>query len=210
MTYVALVQAFADTEELPIPVDAVLGWIRQNTDHNDIRLHAVGRNKKAFRGAFRRIGIPKGGMYGRDYDIITQILYGEDLPDDWKRLVICKEAMHVFDPHGAQVSTEEGVRKLIPAVILNELKGTPFLPAINDHLGAFKALAVLIPKTARLKFRAAEESRSTAEIARYVKLPEIYVDIWLRYGDELEQLSLPSPAAKTLQKPTKTLTLRPR
>lgn len=191
MTYVALVKAFAHTEDMPIPVDAVLDWIRVNTDHKDIRLHAVGRKKKAFRGAFRRIAIPKGGMYSGDYDIITQILYGDDLPDDWKRLVICKEAMHVFDASSEQVGTEEGVRKLIPAMILTELKGAPFLPALNDHLGAFRALAVLLPKQTRIKFKAAEEKRSTAEIAQFVKLPEVYVETWLQHGDELEKILMP-------------------
>jgi hypothetical protein len=191
MTYLALVEAFADIEDLPIPVDEVLNWIRANTDHKDIRLHSVGRKKKAFRGAFRRIGIPRGGMYSGDYEIITQILYGEDLPQDWKRLVISKEAMHVFDSGTEQVSTAEGVRKLIPAVIAQELNGAPFMPALNDHLGAFRALAVLIPRKARLKLKAAEETRSTAEVARFVQLPEYYVDIWLKYGAELEELFSP-------------------
>jgi hypothetical protein len=191
MSYVALVNAFAQTDDLPIPVDAVLDWIRANTDHKDIRLHAVGRKKMAFRGAFRRIGMPTGGKYSGECDIITQILYGDDLPEDWKRLVICKEAMHVFDGPKAQVSTEEYVRKLIPAVILHELKGAPFLPAMNDHLGAFRALAVLIPRLARNKLKAAEEKRSIAEIARFVQLPDFYVDIWLQHGAELEKLLLP-------------------
>jgi hypothetical protein len=191
MTYIALVKAFALTEDMPVPVDAVLDWIRAHTDHKDIRLHAVGRKKKAFRGAFRRIAIPCGGMYSGDYEIITQILYGDDLPDDWKRLVICKEAMHVFDASGEQVGTADSVRKLIPAMILTELKGAPFLPALNDHLGAFRALAVLMPKQTRVKFKAAEEKRSTAEISRFVKLPEVYVETWLQYGDELEKILLP-------------------
>jgi hypothetical protein len=106
-------------------VDDVLRWIRQHTDHtdhNDLRLHAVGRNSKAFRGAFRRIGIPKGAPYSHEYDLICQIIYGRDLPDDWKRLVIVKEALHVFDPDGSQVNTPDGVRQLIRSVITPELK----------------------------------------------------------------------------------------
>lgn len=191
MSYVALVKAFEQVENLPLPVDKVLDWIRANTDHKDIRLHPVGRKKKAFRGAFRRIGIPSGNMYSGEYDIHCQILYGEDLPSEWKRLVICKEAMHVFDGGGGQVDSGEALRKLIPAVILNELKGAPFLPAVNDHMGAFKALAVLMPRAARRKLKAAGEKRSTVEIARFVQLPDFYVDIWLQMGDELERLLIP-------------------
>jgi hypothetical protein len=194
MSYRALVKAFEHVEDLPLPVDEVLAWIRAHTDHKDIRLHPVARKKKAFRGAFRRIGIPRGGMYSGEYDIHTQILYGEDLPNEWKRLVICKEAMHVFDGGDELVSTAEDVKRLIPAVIVTELKGAPFLPALNDHMGAFRALAVLMPRNARVKFKAAEEKRSIVEIARFVQLPDFYVDVWLQHGDELEKILLPTPA----------------
>ena len=148
MSYAALVRAFATTQNLPIPVDEVLQWIRTNTDHKDIRLYPVERTHRAFRGAFRRIAVPAGPMYSHDYDIITQILYGADLPTDWKRLVIVKEALHVFDPEDHHVNTPEAVRRLIPAVITPELKGKPFAPAVDDYLGAYKAMAVLAPRRA--------------------------------------------------------------
>src|ERR1700761_4265304 len=105
MSYQALVRHFSKVEDLPIQVDAVLDWIRVHTDHKDIRLYPVERHKKAFRGAFRRIGIPNGGMYGGDFDIVTQVLYGQDLEEDWKRLVFVKEALHVFDTEKDKVNT---------------------------------------------------------------------------------------------------------
>lgn len=76
MSYLALVQAFEQVKDLPLPVDEVMNWIRNYTDHKDIRLHPVGRKKKAFRGSFRLIGIPSGNMYSGEYDIHCQILYG--------------------------------------------------------------------------------------------------------------------------------------
>ena len=93
------------------------GRIRENTDHNDIRLHPVERTHRAFRGAFRRIAVRRGNMYSHDPDIVTQVLYGEIKVPDWKRLVIVKEALHVFDPEGNQINTPDAVRRLIPAVI---------------------------------------------------------------------------------------------
>jgi hypothetical protein len=170
-------------------VDDVLRWIRQHTDHNDLRLHAVGRNSKAFRGAFRRIGIPKGAPYSHEYDLICQIIYGRDLPDDWKRLVIVKEALHVFDPDGSQVNTPDGVRQLIRSVITPELKAPIFAPAINDYLGPYRAMAVLLPRAARRKLAKAvvDGSRTTTEIATYPHLPDYYVGIWLDIGEEAEK-----------------------
>ena len=81
------------------------------------------------------------------------------------------------------------MRRLIPAVLANELQ-VLFLPALNDHLGAFRAMAVLIPRAARQKLRAAfeDESRTVGEIAHYAQLPDYYVDIWLRHGEEIERL----------------------
>jgi hypothetical protein len=187
MSYSALVRAFSKIEELPVRVEAVLAWIRDHTDHKDIRLHAVKRNSTAFRGAFRRIGIPKGKAYSHEYDLICQVLYGEDLPTDWKRLVIVKEALHVFDPDGHHINTPEGVGKLIRAVISPELR-QPFAPAVDDYLGPYRAMAVLLPRAARRKLKQAhdEGKRTTTEIANYAQLPDFYVDIWLDIGEEAE------------------------
>ena len=186
MSYPALVKAFANLDQLPIPVDMVLHWIRTHTDHRDIRLYPVARHKKAFRGAFRRLGISKGPMYSHDYDIVCQVLYGEDLPAEWKRLVIVKEVLHIFDDH--HVNTPEAVRKLIPAVITPELKTPPFGPAIDDYLGAYRAMAVLLPRAARRRLKAAVDggTRTSTEVADYVQLPDYYVDIWLDVADEIE------------------------
>lgn len=188
MSYKALVRAFSKIEELPIPVDAVLKWIQDHTDHKDIRLHPVKRQSTAFRGAFRRIGIPQGKAYSQEFEIICQVLYGENLPDDWKRLVIVKEALHVFDPDDRRVNAADGVRKLIREVITPELRVPAFAPAVDDYLGAYRAMAVLLPRAARRKLRVAYESgsRTATEIANYARLPDYYVEIWLDIGEEAE------------------------
>jgi hypothetical protein len=192
MTFVALVDSFSAEEDMPVLIDSVIDWVRSRTDHKTIKLHPVHRGKKAFRGACRRTAVPVSGAlpYSQDTEIITQILFGEDLPEDWKRLVICKELLHVFDHQGERVATPEAVKKLITSVVAPDLKGAPFLPAMNDHLGAFRAMAVLMPRMARAKLQNAFEdgSRTVAEIASFVKLPEHYVDIWLRHGEELERV----------------------
>lgn len=188
MSYASLVEHFAKVEDLLIPVNAVLAWIRSRTDHKDIRLYPVERHNKAFRGAFRRLAYPIGKTYSHEFEIVCQILFGRDLPDDWKRLVIVKEALHVFDPEGSRVDSPEKVRQLIPAVISRDLRGAPFVPAIDDFLGAYRAMAVLLPRRARNKLKAALDAgtRTATEIADYVKLPDFYVDIWLQVGMEYE------------------------
>jgi hypothetical protein len=195
MSYAALVEHFSQIEDLPIPVDMVLDRIRATTDHKDIRLYPVERHNKAFRGAFRRLAIPKGKAYSHEVEIVCQIMYGADLSEDWKRLVIIKEALHVFDPEGSRVNTPDGLRKLIPRVISSDLGKTPFAPAIDDFLGAYRAMAVLLPREARRRLKAARDAstRTPTEIADYVKLPDFYVDIWLDVGNEYEPHLLRRP-----------------
>lgn len=188
MSYAALVEYFAKIEDLPIPVNAVLDWIRTRTDHKDIRLYPVERHSSAFRGAFRRLAYPSGKAYSHEFEIVCQILYGRDLSEEWQRLVIVKEALHVFDPDGSRVDTPDKVRKLIPQVITPDLRGAPFVPAVEDYLGVYRAMAVLLPRHARTKLAAAVEAdrRTPTESADYVKLPDYYVDIWLQIGAEAE------------------------
>lgn len=196
MTLVALADSFCNEDSLPILVNDVLSWIRDNTDHKIIELHSVKRAHRAFRGAFKRTAITIGGVYSAETEIHVQILYGEDLPPEWKRLVIVKEALHIFDPQDSRVDTPEDLRRLIPAIISPELKQTPtFMPALNDQLGTFKAMSILLPRVARGKLAAAvaDGSRTVEEVASYVRLPEPYVDIWLRHGEELEKIVLEGP-----------------
>jgi hypothetical protein len=54
MTFRILAETFSSKQILPIEVDSILNWIRENTDHKDITLHGVERDNKAYRGAFRR------------------------------------------------------------------------------------------------------------------------------------------------------------
>ncbi|WP_156771464.1 hypothetical protein [Labrys sp. WJW] len=192
MTLRALVDSFSTEENLPISVDSVLSWIKDNTDHKIISLHEVKRSSPAYRGAFRRTAVPIGGMYSGEFEIYTDILYGADLSMDWKRLVIVKEALHVFDDAGACVRSSEQLMALVPAVLSAEIRSLPDFPAaaLNDRLGVFKAMAVLVPEGARAKLaRSVEEgSRTVDEVATYLRLPPVHVDLWLRFGEEMGRL----------------------
>ena len=43
MSYIALVDSFSGEVDLPVHVNQVLAWIRDNTDHKNITLHGVTR-----------------------------------------------------------------------------------------------------------------------------------------------------------------------
>jgi|HubBroStandDraft_6_1064221.scaffolds.fasta_scaffold1025412_1 hypothetical protein len=56
-------------------------------------------------------------------------------------------------------------------------------------LGAYRAMAVLLPRTAQRKLQRAiaDGTRSPTEIADFVQLPDFYVEIWLQIGEEAER-----------------------
>jgi len=195
MSYRALVDSFSAEVDLPVHVNQVLAWVRENTDHKSILLHGVSRESTSFRGAFRRRSVPAGGMYSHDHEIYTDVFYGEDLADDWKRLVIVKEVIHVFDGPEACVDTPEKLANLIPSIIARQLSGSPFLPALNDHFGPFRAMAVLLPAALRDRMKEAVDSgsRTISEVATFCQLPEVYVDIWINYAPEIEPLLFEAP-----------------
>ncbi|NTI86055.1 hypothetical protein G6L87_03135 [Agrobacterium rhizogenes] len=193
MSYIALVDSFSGEVDLPVHVNQVLAWIRQNTDHKNITLHGVTRNSKSYRGGFRRRAVNIGVPYSQDSDdiiIYTDVLFGTDLPEDWKRLVIVKEVIHVFDGAQACVDSAAKLEQLIPNIITRQLTGTSFLPAVNDQFGAFRAMAVLLPKPVRERMKVVLDSgdRTVEEIASFCQLPEVYVDIWINHAELLEAL----------------------
>ncbi|MBB4184896.1 hypothetical protein GGE07_001525 [Sinorhizobium terangae] len=194
-SYKALVDSFSAEVQLPVHVNQVLAWIRENTDHKNIALHGVDRGSKSFRGAFRRRAINTGGVYSQEYDIYTDIFYGLDLEDDWKRLVIVKEVIHVFDANGSCVDTPEKLARLIPSIITNQLSGSPFEPALNDHFGPFRAMAVLLPAPLRQRMKESIDngSRTIEEVAAFCHLPLPYVDIWINYAHQIEPLLFEIP-----------------
>lgn len=187
MSYAALVSDFANRDAFPISINEILQWIQTRTDHKIIRLHPVSREHKSFRGAFRRRAVSTGGVYSDNFEIVVDIAFGAELPRPMQRLVICKEALHVFDAVGARVDTEEKVRSLIPAM---NAPGDypPDLPFLMDKLGVYRALAVLVPTKARKRLAQNVEdgTRTVEEVATHLALPPYEVDSWLRLGDTFE------------------------
>ena len=190
MTYAALVEHFSNIESLPIPIDEVINWVRNRTEHKRIKLHAVDREHKAFRGAFRRTVMPSLLPYNTDPEILNRIFYGGDLSEEWKRLVITKELLHVFDSDKETINSREAVMKLIPAIIFPEVKHFQDAAISNDRVGPLKAMNILLPETARQKLQIALESgtRHSSDIAHYCKLPQPWVEIWLKEGAKLSKI----------------------
>ena len=61
--------------------------------------------------AFRRLSYPTGNAYSHEYEIVCQILYGKDLSEDWKRLVIIKEALHKADGNKSMAARALGIHR---------------------------------------------------------------------------------------------------
>jgi hypothetical protein len=190
MSYIDLLNHFSNVELLPIPIDDIIDWIRQNTEHENIKLHAVSRENKAFRGAFRRTAMPSLRAYDSNPEVLNCVIFGKDLPEDWQRLVITKELLHIFDNENESVKTKADVEALIPAIIFSDIRQLQAAPILNDKIGPLKAMRILMPDAARNKLEKAfsEGRRTSADIAHYVKLPLPYVELWLTRGESISKL----------------------
>lgn len=107
---------------------------------------------------------------------VADIYYAKSLTDDWRRLVSCKELLHILDPQGARAATQDAVMKLTEKIVLppdlHDVKDG--YATATDRVALLQATAVLFPLKAR-ELIVANGSLSRPEVAKLVDVPERYV-----------------------------------
>ncbi len=83
---------------------------------------------------------------------VAHIDCAKTLPPQRKRLVVCKELLHLLDPDFNRVNNEEDFKKLtdnigLPPEDQDPTKDGP--KTVSDRIGIYKAVAVLFPLAAR-------------------------------------------------------------
>lgn len=127
-----------------------------------------------------------GVMYG-DPDLVSLIVYSQNLDLPWQRLVCCKELIHICDAAIEKTHEPDQVSELLDRLLgplSTEDYGLADLAASVDKLAIYKALAFLFPAEARkvaLSMLASGERR-VEDVARWVDLPESLVEFVLDEG----------------------------
>jgi len=144
---------------------------------------------KKLQGAFYQY-TTRPVLYG-DPQLITLIIYSQNVPIEWQRVICAKELVHLCDRARHKTMTVDELDALL-AVLLGDKKdedyGLADFQSHKDKLALYEALPLLMPTIARNHEKSALDagSKTLKEIAVDAALPIQIVDFIM--DDEWEYL----------------------
>lgn len=181
---------FSCYENLPVRIADVIEHVLETKVVAAIEIFAIDIDPARLQGfCWQFIDKPHNSLNHHRH---AWICYSKHLPNDMARLVICKELLHLLDDEEATAKTREQVSELIEQIVLPVEGATALgLPALTDHNGMLRALAVMMPACAIEALREKLGSTISYEtIAKLVQLPERWVRFafsgqWKKISDML-------------------------
>lgn len=172
-----LIREFDSIETLPVDVDQVVDYLRREQIKDEINFVGVDINVEILRGKINHYVIPGIG-YGEP-TFCADIFFDRRQPDEWQRLVCCKELLHLLDSEGTKCATAPQIEHQISRMILpNEFQDivADGVTVITDKIATYFAVAVLFPFAARQILMEPYRSGklTLADVARMADIPERY------------------------------------
>jgi len=185
-----LVEVFQDRVTLPIEVTEIRTAIQTIGFQDRIILSARTLDTEVLRGTFYQ-WTERATLYGEP-QLVTLVIYPENINICWQRLICAKEMVHVCDQQIAKTVDIEAIVKLAEKLLgpsKAEATDVTDVMALVDKLAQFQALDLLFPKAARAvaKLKLADNSKTLLEIAEWAKIPQQYVELALT--DQWETIS---------------------
>ena len=112
---------------------------------------------------------------------VAQIYWSSSISDERvRRLICCKEILHVFDDDDRTARSIEAVGSLIDQVLVPPSSGIT-AAAMSDRSGMLQALMILLPREALTILKPAVEAgrMSVEDVARLADIPESYARLAL-------------------------------
>ena len=177
---------FACFTKLPIQIDVVMEQALEYGVADEIQLLEVKIDSNYLLGMHRLFKDEKTGK------TIAQVFYSSDIEDEaLRRLVCCKEILHVLDSDDSTAKSKGAVSGLIDQIVVRPSSGLTNSTR-SDNGGMLWALMVLLPRDALSELRPHYENGdlSIEEIARSADIPESYArfamsDIWQNILDRI-------------------------
>ena len=173
-----LIEFFSSFTVLPVNPDDVRDQILSYGIKDEIEFVGVNFNKRVMLGAFHQY-ISRAALYG-DPEFHVDIYFDRSLPRDWKRVVCCKELLHILDHSTSKAATRGDCENLIAGMSTMKMDA-PFSPekaqVWSDQLMLFYAMAVLFPWDARevLYQDYRDDPSKLSAIAKAADLPDVVV-----------------------------------
>jgi hypothetical protein len=167
-----------ERETLPVEVDDIVDYLREQQIKDEIDFVGVDVNTEVLRGAIKHYVLP-GLAYGEP-TFCAEIYYDQTQGNDWVRLVCCKELLHILDPDALKVRSKADFLKLVEKIVLPAEFQDPIkdgAKVMSDRIATYLAVAALFPWGARTILMPAyrEGKLSIEDIAVVADLPLRYV-----------------------------------
>lgn len=190
-----LIEFFSSFTKLQVGINEIADHIIASGIQDEIRFIGVELDVGILRGFLHRYTI-RAKLYG-DPIFRADIYYDRRQDLEWRRLVCCKELIHILDGPQHSTASREDAERLIERIVLpTEVHAQlEYTLAIDDKLGLAKALAVLFPAGAREllipKYKCGD--MTDEDIARIAQIPLRFVrfvmlDTWEKILDMLYHL----------------------
>ncbi len=174
---------------MPISVAEVAAQVRLRTRVETIAFIPTDTNADIYAGHLHKHEY-RPSPYS-EMQVHCDIYYSDQLTEDEKRLVICKELLHILDSETLQVSSREDVAHQISHIVLNPKFQTheevmrAGVKVGWDRINGYCAAAMLFPFAARsvLLPRYKDGSLRLEEIVKLIRIPAMYAqfvmsDFW--------------------------------
>lgn len=144
-----LLHFFSFKTDLPIDTNEVAAKIASYGMLEVVEFVGVSLDEKRLKGAFNQYTCFPG-VYALPA-VKTEIFYVNTDDSKWKRLVCCKELLHLLDDNGAKSETREHVSDLIKNMCgaMPILADANLVQTFTDHAMVLYAMALLLPFRAR-------------------------------------------------------------
>ncbi len=170
-------EEFSCYTKLPIRIDDVCQFIREIGVVDDIRIYGVKADTDVVHGVCRI----KEEMRAYSPGIkIGCIYYAKKLSVRMRRIVVCKELLHLLDNHVEMAQTQEEVSTLIDEIVAPTAIGMS-IPALSDQYRHLHALTILLPRDALEELKELHDQGliSEEDVATIAKIPESYARLAL-------------------------------
>jgi hypothetical protein len=197
MTFHKLVQLFEAETNLPIELPDIMSAIASLGIQDEI--YCIPRDIDPgrlwgmvyqFKGGHVEKARYSKTVYG-DPVFLAVIIYNQNAPPHWQRLICCKELIHLLDANIERPTTAEQVVQLAEKLVgpmATEDFGFADFAAAKDKLALYQALIILFPDKAREEALEAIASNkmprgeAIKRIVRRTALPEQAVEMVLHEG----------------------------
>ena len=183
---------FACFTKLPILIDTVRDQALRYGAVDKFRFVKTDTDPTVLRGKLQMF--QETGDDGKP-ETVARIFYSRHIPDSaTRRLVCCKEILHIFDSDAETARSLEAVDGLIESIVIPPDVDVRLANSTwSDHLGCLHALMILLPRGALdiLKEKIVSGELSVADVARLADIPDTYArlalsPVWEKITDKID------------------------